>query len=116
VNAYDPLTRTVIVCAVQFSKTRAEKAKTSGLFKTIVLTHSDDVLYATLREARQRQNPTFQISKGVAVCCTQCGAADSLKICARCQDAVYCCKMCQRRDWLVHKSECNCIAAMKGVA
>jgi MYND finger len=54
------------------------------------------------------------VCNAVAVCCTQFGAADSLKVCARCQDAVYCSKMCQRRDWLVHKSECKCIAAMKG--
>jgi hypothetical protein len=45
--------------------------------------------------------------------CAECGKAGKLKVCDGCNDARYCSKDCQTRDWLAHKAICHEIGAAK---
>jgi hypothetical protein len=39
--------------------------------------------------------------------CASCGATEDLQRCANCQQAWYCGKRCQRKDWKHHKDKCK---------
>eukprot|EP01088_Endostelium_zonatum_P019853 TRINITY_DN7066_c0_g1_i1.p1 TRINITY_DN7066_c0_g1~~TRINITY_DN7066_c0_g1_i1.p1 ORF type:complete len:130 (-),score=25.62 TRINITY_DN7066_c0_g1_i1:23-412(-) len=38
--------------------------------------------------------------------CTNCTKKGDLKMCAKCQNAYYCCRDCQVQDWPQHKRRC----------
>jgi hypothetical protein len=40
-------------------------------------------------------------------CCAHCKAVGKLKKCAKCSNAFYCNKECQRADWKRHKKDCR---------
>ncbi|XP_052772836.1 histone-lysine N-methyltransferase SMYD3-like [Mya arenaria] len=46
--------------------------------------------------------------------CDQCFTlGENLKKCTGCSDIFYCNKVCQKRDWTVHKQECKCLKAIQ---
>lgn len=38
--------------------------------------------------------------------CTVCFSAANLRVCSNCQNAVYCSKECQVKDWIKHSQNC----------
>jgi MYND finger len=113
IDVYDPATTAIVICAVQFSKTRAKNGDDSGLFKTIALTHADDELYSSLREQKDRIEPAFKPVKPDR--CVHCDSTEKLGSCSRCLDARYCSKTCQETDWPVHKLDCKHIMTLKSI-
>ena len=59
--------------------------------------------------AQTAVKPAIQSTKlsEAKVFCKVCQKAENLKKCSRCQETVYCSKICQQQDWASHKPECN---------
>jgi MYND finger len=113
IDVYDPATTAVVICAVQFSRTRANNGGDSGVFKTIALTHTNDELYSSLREQEDRTEPAFKLVKPDQ--CVRCDSTEKLRGCSRCLDARYCSETCQRTDWPVHKLDCKHVMNLKNI-